>query len=66
MVDARFSLSGGVPAPGGPTIAPPQLSSKLCYTKSGERTMVSLCNGPFKVAETTESIALSRGILPCG
>ncbi|MBB4343046.1 hypothetical protein GGE56_004435 [Rhizobium leguminosarum] len=54
MVDARFSLSGGVPAPGGPTIAPPQLES----------TMVSLCNGPFKVAETTESIALARGVLP--
>ncbi|MBX5164537.1 MULTISPECIES: hypothetical protein [unclassified Rhizobium] len=66
MVDARFSLSGGVPAPGGPTIAPPQLSSKLCYTKSGESTMVSLYNDPFKVAETTESIALARGILPCG
>lgn len=49
-----------------PTLALPQSSSSLCYTKSGESTMVSLWRGPFKEGQTTEATAKARGIPPCG
>lgn len=49
-----------------PTLALPQSSSGLCYTKAGDSTMVSLWRGPFKEGETTEANAKARGIPPCG
>jgi hypothetical protein len=41
-------------------------AADCCYTKSGSSSTVSLWSNGFKVGETSEDDAKSRGIPPCG